>query len=124
MPAVQPNFNYFTYVSDDGTTYNIRASAEWAATAAHGLAARTSGAPRFIESAQQAPRKFIYRDPTTFRSRTGPVGTAAAYAAAAIGDVIAVPVQGLAGTVNYELVKKVGEKVPTTIVGRTNPDHA
>lgn len=124
MPATQQNFNYWTYVSDDGTTYNTRASTTWAATAAHGLAARTDGAPRFIASKSQTARKFIYRDPTTFRTVTGPVGTAEAYAAAALGDVVAFYVPGLATSVNYELVKKVPEKVPTTIVGRQDPDHA
>lgn len=124
MPATQPNFSYYTYESDDGTTYNLRAQVEWAAYAAHGLAARTNGAPRFVPSKSQTPRTFIYRDPTTFRTRSGPVGTAADYAAADLGDVIAVYVPGLAATVNYELVKKVPERVPTTIVGRQNADHA
>lgn len=124
MPAVQQNFNYFTYVSDDGVTYNLRASTTWAATAAHGLAARTAGAPRLIASKSQSPRKFIYRDPTTFRTVQGPVGTAADYAAAALGDIVAFAVPGLTGTVSYELVKKVPEQVPTSIVGRQDLDHA
>jgi hypothetical protein len=124
MPAVQPNMDYYTYESDDGTTYNIRASVEWAAIANAGLAARTVGAPRFIASKSQAARKFIYRDPTTFRTFSGPVGTAAAYLAAALGDTVAVPIQGEATAVNYELVKKVPEKVPTSIAGRPLTDHA
>lgn len=124
MPAVQRNWNYYTYESDDGTTYNIRAAVEWAAVAAHGLAARTSGAPRLIASRQQRPRKVIYRDPTTFRSTSGPIGTAAAYAAIDLGDVVAFSVPGLTGTVNYEAVKKVPESVPTTIVGQPLLDHA
>lgn len=124
MPAVELNFDYYTYDSDDGTTYNIRASVEWAAIANAGLAARTGGAPRFIASKSQKPRKFIYRDPTTFRTFSGPVGTTAAYNAATLGDVVAVPVAGLAAAVNYELVSKVPEHVPTSIVGRQLADHA
>lgn len=122
--ATQRNWNYFTYVSDDGTTYNIRAAVEWAAVAAHGLAARTAGAPRYIASKQQSPRKFIYRDPTTGRSTQGPVGTAAAYTAATQGDTEDFPVPGNALPVTYELVKQVPERVPTTIVGTQLPDHA
>src|SRR6266536_1886741 len=118
VPATQRNFNYFSYASDDGTTYNIRSAVEWAANAATGLSARTNGAPRYIKSSQQSPRMFIYRDPTTFRTISGPVGTTTAYAAAALGDTVAVFVPGLAAAVNYELVKKVPENVPTTIVGR------
>ena len=124
MPAIQPNFNYFTYESDDGTSYNLRADVTWAAYASTGLAARTSGAPRYIKSKSQSPRMFIYRDATTFRTRSGPVGTATAYAAASLGDTISVAVQGEATAVTYDLVKKVPENVPTTIVGRQNPDHA
>lgn len=124
MPAVQPNYDYFTYVSSDGTTYNLRAETGWAGVAAHGLAARTSGAPRFIASRQHSPRRFIYRDSTTFRTRSGPVGTSAAFDAAALGDTIAVSLPGLATTAAYTLVKKVPESVPTSIVGRQDPDHA
>jgi len=124
LPATQPNWNYFTYESDDGTDYNIRARAEWATVTEHGLSARVNGQPRYIASAQQQPRKAIYRDTTTGRSYQGPVGTAAAYTALAIGDTITVPVQGLATAVTYTLVKKVGEKVPTTIVGTQLADHA
>lgn len=124
MPGVQRNWNYYTYASDDGTTYNIRAAVEWAAVAAHGLAARTNGAPRYIASRQQAPRKFIYRDTTTGRSTSGPVGTTTAYNAAAIGDTEDFNIPGLATVVSYTLAKKVGEKVPTTLVGTQLPDHA
>lgn len=124
MPATQRNWNYYTYESDDGTTYNIRAAVEWAAVAAHGLAARTNGAPRFIASKSQTPRKFIYRDATTGRSASGPVGTSAAYTAATLGDDATIVVPGLATGVTYDLVKKVPEKVPTTIVGTQLVDHA
>jgi hypothetical protein len=124
MPGQQLNYNYYTYVSDDGTTYNIRASVDWAAVAAHGLAARTSGAPRFIASKSQKPRTFTYRDATTGRSKTGPVGTVAAYGAADLGDAENFYVTGLATTVSHALAKKTGEKVPTTLVGAQLPDHA
>jgi len=124
LPAAQPNWNYFTYESDDGTDYNIRARVEWAAETEMGLAARVNGQPRYIASRQQQPRKAVYRDATTGRSRQGPVGTAAAYAALSIGATITVPVEGLATGVEYTLVKKIGEKVPTTVVGTQLPDHA
>lgn len=124
MPADQRNWNYYTYASDDGTTYNIRATEEWVATTVTGLTTRTTGAPRFIASKSQSPRKFIYRDPTTFRTFSGPVGTTTAYAAAALGDSVTVHVPGLTAGITYNLVKKVPERVPTTIVGRQDTDHA
>jgi len=121
--AVQRNWNYYTYESDDGTTYNIRATVEWAAVGAHGLAARTSGAPRYIASKQQQPRKVIYQDATTGRTTSGPVGTAAAYAALDLGDTSSVIVPGNVSGVTYDLVKKVGERVPRSIVGPQLADH-
>jgi hypothetical protein len=124
MPGVQRNWNYYTYVSDDGTTYNIRAAVEWAAIAAHALAARTDGAPRYIASKQQQPRRVIYRDTTTGRSTQGPIGTAAGYAAIGIGDTEDFSVPGLATAVSYTAAKKVAERVPTTLVGTQLPDHA
>jgi hypothetical protein len=124
MPAAQPNWNYFTYVSDDGTTYNIRAEAGWAGVAAHGLAARTNGAPRFMATKNKRPRRVIYRDATTFRTRSGPIGTAAGYGAIAEGDAQAFAIQGEAATVVYNVVKKVPEKVPTSTVGPQLVDHA
>jgi hypothetical protein len=124
MPGVQRNWNYFTYDSDDGTSYNIRADVEWAAVGAHGLAARTNGAPRLIASRQQSPRRLIYRDTTTGRTKVGPVGTAAAYAAANIGDTEDFAVAGLATAVTYTIAKKVPERIPTTLVGTQLVDHA
>jgi hypothetical protein len=124
MPGVQRNWNYYTYVSSDGTTYNIRAAVEWAAIAAHGLAARTPGAPRFMATRQKAPRKFTYRDVTTGRSRQGPVGTSAAFDAAALDDTEDFNIPGLATVVEHILVKKIGEKVPVTLVGTQLADHA
>lgn len=124
MPADQLNWNYYTYVSDDGTTYNLRANEQWVAAVATGLAAATVGAPRYISSSQKAPRHVIYRDSTTFRTRSGPIGTAAAFAALNLGATANFAVPGLATTVAYTLVKKVGEKVPVTVVGRQDTDHA
>lgn len=125
VPAVDRNWNYYTYVSDDGTTYNVRADVEWAALAAHGLAARTNGAPRFIASAQQQPRKVRYSDPTTGRSKVGPIGTAAAYAALNLGDTEDFAVRGLAAAVSFAAIKKIGERVPVTqLAGPGLGDHA
>jgi hypothetical protein len=124
MPAVQRNFNYFSYVSDDGVTYNLRCDQDWGDNAASGLTARGNHPAYGRATRRRHPRYFLYRDPTTFRTFRGPVGTAAAYTAAAIGDTLALAVPGETGTVNYQLVKKIPEAIPSTIVGRQNPDHA
>lgn len=124
MPLPQRNFDYFTYESDDGTDYNIRAASEWAAITEHGLAARVSGQPRYIGSGSQKPRMARYVDLTTGRSIQGPVGTAAAYTALTIGDTISVPVVGSATAVTYTLAAKTGEKVPGSVAQSHVADHA
>jgi hypothetical protein len=58
-------------------------------------------------------RKIVYQDPVTFRTIDPIFYTAAAFAAVALGDVVAVQVEGLATTVNYAAVKKVAEKQPS-----------
>lgn len=124
MPLVQPNFGYFTYESDDGLSYNIRASSEWAAIGAHGLAARANDQSRYISSGFRKPRSVTYVDLTTGRSKKGPVGTAAAYAALSIGDTHDFPVPDQTADVTYTLVSKTGEKVPGSVIFSTLPDHA
>jgi hypothetical protein len=124
MPLPQRNFNYFTYVSGDGTTYNIRAAEEWAAIAGHGLAAATVGAPLYVSTGRKKPRRARYVDPTTGRSVEGPVGTAAAHTALAIGTIQAFPVVGQAATVNYTLAAKPDEKIGGSVRQSFRPDHA
>jgi hypothetical protein len=121
--AIQRNWNYYTYVSGDGTTYNIRAAVEWAAVAAHGLAAGVPANPRFMATGQKAPRKWRYRDATTGRTVQGPIGTSTAFDAGGLGDTQDFFVPGNVAAVTHALVKKVAEKIPTTIVGTQLADH-
>jgi len=125
VPAVQRNFNYFAYDSDDGFTYCMRADQDWGNAAASGGAACAGESAYGRATARRSPRKAIFRDPTTFRTVTEPVFTTAAFAALIVGtSTLAVSVPGLATTVTYTLVKKVGERVPSTVVGRQDADHA
>lgn len=124
MAADQLNFGYFKYDSGDGHSYNIRAGAEWAAIAAHGLAARDSALGRLIPSKQQRPRNAVYVDLTTGRTKSGPIGTAAAFAALSIGDTQDFHVPGETAAVTYTLARKVEEKVPGSVIQSSRPDHA
>src|SRR5690242_1218246 len=103
VPAPQRNFGYFTYVSDDGTSYNIKCDSDWAAIAGHGLAARANGQPTYIKTGRKKPRHVRYVDLTTGRSVQGPVGTAAAYAALAIGATHDFSIPGETAAVTYTL---------------------
>lgn len=125
MPADQRNYDFSAYVSDDGTTYALKSDAAWIADANSG-SATAAGHPAYgRESRRRAPRKAIFRDATTFRTNTVPVFTAAAYSALSVGSSTrALHVPGLTATVTYTLVKKVPEKIPSTVIGRTDLDHA
>jgi hypothetical protein len=124
VPADQRNFGYFTYVSDDGTSYNIRCAAEWAAISAHGLAARANGQPLFITTGRRKPRTATYVDLTTGRKKKGPVGTASAYTALTVGATQDFHVEGETAAVSYTLGAKSGERVPGSVIQSSLPDHA
>ena len=124
MPLDQKNWDYFSYESADGTTYNMRADQDWAAISAHGLAARANGQPRYIASGAQRPRKAKYVDLTTGRSRSGPIGTSTAFDALVIGATQDFAVQGGATPISYTLVAVTGERVPGSVAQSHVTDHA
>lgn len=112
MARNQKNFENFLYVDDNGTSWTKRGEIGGAATAVDGHATGTA-APTWIDGSRMKARRIIYQDSTTFRTVSPLFYTTAAFAAVAIGDVIAVQVEGLATTVNYAAVKKVPEKQPS-----------
>jgi hypothetical protein len=125
MTADQRNFAYSQYVSDDGNTYCLKADANWVAAGASGGAACTGQANYGRKSTRRRPRFAVYLDGTTFRTVTEPVFTPTAYAALTIGSsTYAIHVPGETATVTYTLKSLVQEKVPTTVLGRPDIDHA
>lgn len=123
--AVQRNFDYFSYDSDDGTSYCLKGDEDWGNNAASGGSACAGEIAYGRATARRSPRYAIFREPTTFRTFRGVVYTPAAYAALTVGTTTyAVSLPGNAAPVNYTLVKKVPERIPSTVVGRQNPDHA
>lgn len=112
MARNQKNFDNFLYVDDNGDSWTKRGESGGDATAVDGHATGTND-PSWIESSRMKVRRIIYQDPTTFRTVTPIFYTAAAFAAVALGDILAVQVEGLATTVNYAATKKVAEKQPS-----------
>lgn len=121
MARNQKNFENFLYVDDNGVSWTKRGEIGGDATAVDGHANGT-GAPTWIDSARMRVRRIIYQDPTTFRTVDPIFYTAAAFAAVALGAVLAVQVEGLATTVNYVAVKKVAEKQPSRGTSRKLAD--
>jgi hypothetical protein len=121
MARNQKNFDNFLYVDDNGTSWTKRGESGGAATAVDGHATSTL-APTWIDSSRMRVRRIVYVDPTTFRTIDPIFYTAAAFAAVDIGDTLAVQVEGLATTVNYNADKKLGEKQPKRSTSRKLAD--
>jgi len=108
----QKNFDNFLYIDDNDVHWTKRGESGGAASAVDGHATGEND-PTWIESSRMKVRRIIYQDPTTFRTVDPIFYTAAAYSAVALGDIVAVQVEGLATTVNYNAVKKVPERQPS-----------
>lgn len=125
MAADQLNYAFVSYASDDGADYCIKANAADAANTDLGGVVCTTEKPYGAVTKRRSPRKAIFRDGTTFRTKTAIVFTASAYAALTVGsDTVDVHVPGNTAAVTYTLVKKVPERVPSTVIGRQDADHA
>lgn len=122
MAADQKNFQNYLYVDDNGVSWTKRGEVGPAA-AVDGHATGTN-APTWINSARMKTRHIIYQDATTFRTISPIFYTAAAFAAVALGDIVAVHVEGEATAVNYTASKKVAEKQPSRTPARQLADHA
>lgn len=119
MPINSKNFAYQTYVDDNGDTWNIRGESGGAFAGVDGHAAFTPGAPAFGRvSRRRHPRYVEATDPVTFRKVRGIVYTAAAFAAIAGGDDVAVSVPGGGTAVNYDVSAKIPERLPIATAGR------
>jgi hypothetical protein len=121
MAANEKNFQNFLYVDDNGVSWTKRGEDGGAAAAVDGHAAGT-GDPTWINSSRMRVRKIIYQNATNFRTVDPTFYTAAAFAAVALGDILAVQVPGSATTVNYVAVKKVAEKQPSRGASRQLAD--
>jgi hypothetical protein len=123
MATNQKNYQNFLYVDDNGVHWTKRGESGGAGTAVDGHAA-LDGSPTWRDNPRMKARSIIYQDSTTFRTCRLLFYTAAAFAAVALGDIVAVAVQGDATTVNYAAIKKEAEKQPSRGTSRQLADHA
>lgn len=121
MARNQKNFDNFLYVDNNGVSWTKRGESGGDAAAVDGHATGTL-APSWIDSSRMKVRRIIYKDATTFRTVDPIFYTAASWAAVAIGDILAVQVEGLATTVNYKADRKIGEKQPARSPSRQLAD--
>lgn len=123
MARNQKNFQLFTYVDDNGTSWNVRGEDGGAASAVDGHATFTATAPVWDRNTtRQHVRYVVYEDPTTHRTIKPIIYTPTAYAAIALGSTLAVSVAGLTTTVSYNATKKIPEKQASRKSARQLPD--
>lgn len=120
MPVtVARNFNYFTYASDDGRNYNLKADQAWGQLAASGGTAAGANAFYGRPTRRRRPRYAFFRDGTSFRVFRGVVFTTAAYNAIAIASTTVSRVYpGTQTAVNFTCFSKTAERIPTSVIGR------
>lgn len=113
MTRNQKNFQLFTYVDDNGTSWNKRGEDGGAAAAVDGHAVFNATQPPWEDHGRMKVRRIIYTDSTTGRTVDPIFYTPTAFNAVALGDILAVDVAGLATTINYSASKKVPERQPS-----------
>jgi len=124
MPADQRNFQLFTYVDDNGVSWNKRGELDAARNAVDGNAPFGNHPNWGRVTSRHKPRTIIYQDATTFRTKEVIFYTSAAYNLVALGDIIAFHVEGEVAAVNYAAIRKVPERQPAAAGTRQLADHA
>jgi hypothetical protein len=125
MAADQKNFQLFTYVDDNGVSWNKRGESNTNRSAVDGSSAFGAHPNWGRETRRHSVRKIRYVDGTTFRTIEVIFYTQAAYNAVVVGtDSIAVHVEGNTATVPYTAAKKIPERQPAAQAARQLADHA
>lgn len=125
MPASQKNFDLFTYTDNGGQDWNKRGEEDAVRNAVDGSTIFGANPAWGRETRRHRTRKIIYRDATTFRTKTVIFYTAAADAAITLGtDTLSFPVEGLATAVVYTAFQRVDEKLGSVGAARNLADHA
>ena len=124
MAADQKNFQVFTYVDDNGVSWNKRGEDNAVLNAVDGSSA-FGAHPTWQDRPRMRARRIQYVDATTFRSKAAIFYTAAAYAAITVGtSTLALHVEGETATVTYTARKKIPERQPGVGAARQLADHA
>jgi glycine/D-amino acid oxidase-like deaminating enzyme len=125
MAADQKNFSRFTYVDNNGVSWNKRGELDTVRNAVDGSTASGGHVEWGAESRNHSVRKGVYTDSTTFRTKTIILYTAAAAAALTPGtSTLAFHVEGETGTVTYTYGGLIAERQPKSNPVRNLADHA
>jgi hypothetical protein len=125
MAVEQKQFTLFTYTDNTGQAWNIRGEKDTVRNAVDGSSA-AGGHPGWGRStARHSPRKIIYQEATTFRTKSVTFYTAAAAAAIVLGtSTLTFFIEGSATGAVYTAKKFVAERLPSAIAGPSLAEHA
>ncbi len=125
MAAEQKNFGLFTYLDDNGTSWNKRGELDAIRNAVDGSTAAGAHPAFGKETRRHRTRKAIYQDPTTFRTKTCIIYTPTAYAALTVASsTLSFKVEGNTAAVVYTLAELKPESPLTAFSPRNLADHA
>lgn len=125
MAADQKNFQLYTYLDDNGQSWNKRGELDATRNAVDGSTAFGAHPAWGRESPRHRVRKAVYMDSTTFRTKTIIVYTPTAFAALTPGtSTLSFHVEGETTAVVYTLASKIPEKQPSAAGSRQLADHA
>lgn len=125
MPADQPNRGWFTYVDNNGTSWNKQGKIDTACQAIDGSAAAVVGQEDYPAATRRRHARYaVFTDPTTFRQARCIIYTNTAFQALTGSSSLAVHVPGETATVTYNLSNKVAGKDPIVSASRNLADHA
>jgi hypothetical protein len=125
MASEQKNFGLFTYTDNTGQAWNKRGELDAIRNAVDGSTAFGAHPAFGAETPRHRVRKAVYQDPTTFRTKTIIVYTAAAFAALTVGtSTLSFKVEGNTAAVVYTLAALIDEKRPSAAAARNLADHA
>jgi hypothetical protein len=125
MAIEQENFSLYTYVDDNGVSWNKRGEKEAVRQAVDGSSAAGAHPGWGRTSTRHSPRTITYVDGTTFRTKRVVFYTAAAYAAITLGtSTLTFTIPGSATGVVYTADKKTAERSAKASAGPNLAEHA
>ena len=125
MAGAAKNFSLYTYVDGGGQSWNIRGEKDPVRNAVDGSAGPGAHPGWGRTSARHSPRRIVYQDGTTFRTKTIITYTAAADAAITVGSsTLSWPIEGEVTAIVYTAKKRIAEKLPSALAGPNLAEHA
>jgi hypothetical protein len=125
MAGAAKNFSLYKYVDNSGANWNMRGEKDAVRNAVDGSSAAGAFQAWGRSTRRHSPRKIIYVDLTTFRTKTVVFYTSAAFAAITLGtSTLSWPIEGEVAAVVYTASKSVPERQPKATAGPNLIQHA